>query len=94
MCGLGARTLVRAKEEGVLNSTVVTQVTDMGDARAHNNTNVPLFVAGGGNAVQRGRVTNASGKTSANLFQTVSNILGANQHPDARNWGSTISGIG
>lgn len=94
MCSLAARTINRAKEEGILDSTVITQVTDMGDARAHNNTNVPLFVAGGGSAVRRGTVTQASGKTSADLFQTVSNILGASEHPEARTWSSSpISGI-
>jgi hypothetical protein len=92
MFGLCARTLARLKEEGLLASTIVTQVTDMGDARAHANDNVPLFVAGAG--IRKGQVTVASGKTQADLFQAVAQILGATQHPDARMWSaSPITGI-
>jgi hypothetical protein len=92
MSGLCARTLSRLREEGLLASTIVTQVTDMGDARAHANDNVPLFVAGAG--IRKGQVTVASGKTQADLFQTVAQILRATEHPEARMWSpSPIPGI-
>jgi hypothetical protein len=90
--GLCARTLARLREEGLLASTIVTHVTDMGDARAHANDNVPLFVAGAG--IRKGQVTVASGKTQADLFQTVAQILRATEHPDARVWSaSPVAGI-
>lgn len=88
MSGLCARTIRRAKEEGLLDSTLITQVSDMGDARAHDNRNVPMFVAGGGGAIGRGRVVSAGGKNSGDLFQGVANALGANQHPAVLNWSS------
>jgi hypothetical protein len=92
MSGLCARTLARLREEGLLASTIVTQVTDMGDARAHANDNVPLFVAGAG--VRKGQVTVAAGKTQADLFQAVAQILRATEHPEARVWSSSpIAGI-
>ena len=92
MSGLCASTLIRLREEGVLASTVVTQVTDMGDARSHANDNVPLFVAGAG--IKKGQVTAASGKTQADLFQAVAQILRANEHPEARVWSANpIAGI-
>ena len=89
MAGLCARTISRAQAEGILNSTLITQVTDMGDARAHNNVNVPLFVAGGGGAIGRGKVTNASGKNVKDLYQAVANVLGADEHPNARQWSTS-----
>src|SRR4029450_5081971 len=48
MSGLCALALSRVKQEGLLASTIVTQVTDMGDARSHANDNVPLWIAGAG----------------------------------------------
>ena len=87
MSSVIARMLSHADAEGVLNDTLVTQVTDMGDASTHSNTNVPLFVAGAG--VRGGSVTANNGRTSADLFQAVSNILGASEHPEARMWSST-----
>jgi len=89
MAGLCARTIRRVQEEGLLDTTLITQVTDMGDARAHNNVNVPLFVAGGGGAIGLNKVTNANGKNVKDLYQAVANALGANEHPNARNWSSS-----
>lgn len=87
MCGLAAETIRQADAAGLLSETIITQVTDMGDARAHNNTNVPMFVAGAG--VRGGSVTNASGRRSVDLFQGVSDALGVSSHPQARNWSSS-----
>lgn len=92
MYGLVATTLSRLKEEGLLASTIVTQVTDMGDARSHANENVPLLVAGAG--VKKGQVTNINGKTQADIFQAVAQILGADQAPGFRTWSSSpVTGI-
>ena len=92
MSGLCARTLARLREEGVLTTTIVTQVTDMGDARSHANANVPLFVAGAG--IRKGQITPANGKTQADIFQAVAQILRANEHPDARVWSAQpLSGL-
>jgi hypothetical protein len=92
MYGLVATTLSRLKEEGLLATTIVTQVTDMGDARSHANENVPLLVAGAG--IKKGQVTNINGKTQADIFQAVAQILGADQAPGFRTWSSSpVTGI-
>ncbi|HEY0706282.1 MAG TPA: DUF1552 domain-containing protein [Polyangia bacterium] len=92
MSSLSARALQRVKEEGLLTSTIVTQVTDMGDARSHSNENVALFVAGAG--IKKGQVVAANGKTQVDLFQTVAQLLRANEHPDARVWSTNpLAGV-
>jgi Protein of unknown function (DUF1552) len=40
----------------MIDSTLVLQVTDMGDGNAHGGTDAPFMMAGGGSAVNRGRV--------------------------------------
>jgi hypothetical protein len=84
MSSLCAATLIRLKAEGLLTSTIVTQVVDMGDARNHANDSVPLFVAGAG--IKKGQVATANGKTQMDIFQVVAQLLHANEHPDARVW--------
>ncbi len=88
-----ARVLRRMTEEGLLDSTVVTQVTDMGDARSHSNNNVALYMAGAG--IKGGQMTQVSSSTTQrDLFKTAAHLLGADQHPNYRNWnGSVLSQI-
>lgn len=86
MSRMVARVLRRMREEGLLNSTIVTHVTDMGDARSHSNSNVALFMAGAG--IKGGQVTNVSSSvTQRELYQTAALMLDADQHPNFRNWG-------
>lgn len=89
MAGLGARCISRCQEEGILDSTIITQVTDMGDARTHESPNVPMFVAGGG--LSGGRVTSINGSTNVNVFQSISEKLGMTSHGNYRSWGSGIN---
>lgn len=86
MSHLVANVIRRLKEEGLLSSTVVTHVTDMGDARSHSNNNVALFMAGAG--IKGGQVTQVSASvTQRELYQTAAYILGAEQHANFRSWG-------
>jgi hypothetical protein len=57
---LTAYAIQRLAEEGILDSTIVVETTDMGNADTHGNSDVPMMIAGGGGAIQRG-VTTASG---------------------------------
>lgn len=82
MSGLAATTISKAKQAGVLDSTIITQVSDMGDGKDHLNSNVPMFVAGGGSAVQKGKVTSMGGSNQMAMYETVARILGADQHPN------------
>lgn len=95
MAGLAAKTVKKAKSAGILNETVITQVSDMGNGNLHTNDNVPMFVAGAG--VRKGRTTNIGGKNQANVYATVANIIGADAHPNFSNYksiyGSPADGI-
>lgn len=85
MSRLVAGVIRRLREESLLDSTVVTHVTDMGDARSHSNDNVALFMAGAG--IKGGQVTTVnSSVTQRELYQTAAYILGAEQHANFRNW--------
>jgi hypothetical protein len=91
---LTANLLDKLQAKGLLNSTVVTQVSDMGNVDAHGGQNCPMLVAGGG---VKGGVVDAGGLSQVALFQTVGMQLKADQGPNGslfRKWsGSTIAGI-
>lgn len=80
--------------KGLMDSTVVTQVSDMGNVDAHTGQNTPMLVAGGG---VRGGTIDVGGLSQVNLFQTVGVRLKANQGANGnlfRSWsGTTISGL-
>ncbi len=76
---------------GLLSSTIVTQVSDMGLADAHGNDDVPMLVGGAG--ITGGRVLDIGGKTQADIFHTLALKLRADQSPNSaayRNWGGTV----
>ena len=52
----------KLKDENILDSTVVVETTDMGHADKHSSVDVPLMIAGGGSAVQRGVSTPGGGQ--------------------------------
>lgn len=84
----------KLEAKGLLSSTILTQVSDMGNVDAHSGQNTPFLVAGGG---ARGGVLDVSGLTQTALFQTVGLQLRANQGPNGaafRNWGAaTMAGL-
>lgn len=82
LSSLSAYAINRLKQRGVLNSTIVCEVTDMGHGDTHNSTDVPLILAGGGGVIQRG-VSNAGGSSYTNYHQlhTAAVALNAHQHP-------------
>ena len=95
MQGLTKYLLDKMGERGLFSSTIVTQVSDMGDADSHGNSNVPMLVAGAG--ISGGRVLDIGGRTQSELYQTLGLKLRADQSPNGgsfRNWASsTISGL-
>lgn len=68
LSSLSAYLISALKTRGVLNSTVVCEVTDMGNGDAHGSTQVPLIMAGGGGVIRRG-VSNAGGTSYTPLHQ-------------------------
>lgn len=93
--GLTKYLLDKMGERGLFSSTIITQVSDMGDADSHGNSNVPMIVAGAG--ISGGRVVEMGGKTQSELYQTLGLKLRADQSPNGgsfRNWASsTVSGL-
>lgn len=91
MQSLTKNLLDKLNANGLLSSTIVTQVSDMGLADAHGNDDVPMLVAGAG--ITGGRVLDIGGKTQADIFHTLALKLRADQSPNStayRNWGGTV----
>lgn len=95
MQGLTRHLFDRFDARGLFGSTIVTQVSDMGDADSHGNSNVPMLVAGAG--ITGGRIVDAGGRTQSELYQTLGLKLRADQSPNGaayRSWStSTIAGL-
>ena len=95
MQGLTKYLLDKLNTAGLFSSTIVTQMSDMGDANSHGNNDVPMLVAGAG--ITGNRVLDVGGKTQVEIYQTLGQKFRADQSPGGaayRNWGvSTISGL-
>lgn len=95
MQGITKSLLDKLTAAGLMESTIVTQISDMGDADQHTNSHVPSLVLGAG--ISGGRVLDVGGMSQVNLFQTVGLKLKADQSPGGaayRNWGvATIPGL-
>lgn len=91
LSSLSAYMIDRLRTRGVLNSTIVCEVTDMGNGDTHGSNDVPLIMAGGGGAIQRG-VSNAGNGSYTPLHQihTAAVALGANQHPAYQNYETDV----
>jgi hypothetical protein len=90
MQGLTKHLFDRLAARDLFGSTIVTQVSDMGDADSHGNSNVPMLVAGAG--ITGGRVIDIGGRTQSEVYQTLGLKLRADQSPNGaayRNWSST-----
>ncbi|MCJ8315415.1 MAG: DUF1552 domain-containing protein, partial [Saccharospirillaceae bacterium] len=76
----------------LIDSTIILQVTDMGNGNAHDGNNCPFTIAGGTN-ILGGRTV--SGANNDSLLNTVADALGvADQLPDGLyGSGATASGI-
>jgi len=81
----------KLKTEGVLDSTIVMNVTEMGDGDAHSSNDIPLVMSGGGGAIRRG-VSNAGGSsyTPLHMLHTAAVALGADQHPSYQGYASSV----
>lgn len=85
---LSAYVIERLRDEGLLNSTVVVEVTDMGHADLHSSNDVPMLIAGGGSAINRGVSTAGSGYDQRDMLHTAASACGV-----ALPYGDTIPGI-
>jgi hypothetical protein len=59
---LSAYVIQKLQEGGILDETMVIETTDMGNADTHGANDVPMMIAGGGGAINRG-VSTAAGSS-------------------------------
>ena len=91
MQSLTKNLLDKLSAQGLLSSTTVFQMSDMGLADAHGNDDVPMILAGAG--ITGGRVLDIGGKSQADIFHTLALKMRADQSPNStayRNWGGSI----
>ncbi len=91
MSSLSANVISSLRNAGLIDSTIVCEVTDMGDGDGHGSNNVPLVMAGGGGAIQRG-VSNAGGSsyTPLDMIHTAAVALGADEHPAYQGYSNNV----
>lgn len=87
------RLIERLRDAGLIDSTLVINITDMGHGNAHGVSNAPFVISGGGSAVRRGVATNTGGN-QYDLIHTAAVLLGADEHPAYTPYSSNVlSGI-
>ncbi|SMF43435.1 Protein of unknown function [Alteromonadaceae bacterium Bs31] len=91
MSSLAAYVTQALKNVGVLDSTIVCEVNDMGNGDAHSNRDVPLIMSGGGGAIRRG-IASAGGSSynQLNMIHTAAVVLGADQDPRYQGYANDI----
>lgn len=85
---LSAYVIERLRDQGILDSTVVVEVTDMGHADLHSANDVPMLIAGGGSSVNRGISTAGSGYNQRDMLHTAASACGV-----ALPYGNVIPGV-
>lgn len=86
---LSAYVIQRLADEGILDSTIVVETTDMGNADTHGSTDVPFMIAGGGGLIRRGVTTPAgSSYNQLDMLYTAAQACGV-----TLNFGEEIPGV-
>lgn len=76
---LTAYLINKLETEGIIDSTVVVETTDMGHADLHGSVDVPMLIAGGGNRINRAVTTQASAAYNQHdLLHTAAQACGVN----------------
>lgn len=82
LSGLSAYLIQKLKNDGLLDSTIVVELSDMGQADSHGRVNIPNLIAGGGGSINTGNIQ-AGGASYNNLhvIHTAAAALGATASP-------------
>jgi len=64
------------RNQDLLDSTIVVETTDMGHGDLHSSEDVPMFIAGGGSAVNRGTTTPGMGYDQRDMLHTAATACG------------------
>ena len=78
LSSLSAYLIQRLRDHNILDTTVVVEATDMGHADLHSANDVPMMIAGGGSAINRGTSTAGSGFNQTDLLHTAASACGVN----------------
>ncbi len=78
LSSLSAYLIERLRDQGLLDSTVVVEGTDMGHADLHASGDVPMMIAGGGSAINTGTSTAGSGFNQRDMLHTAARACGVN----------------
>lgn len=78
LSSLSAYIIQRLSDQGILDSTVFVEGTDMGHGDLHGSNDVPMMIAGGGSAINRGTTTAGNGFNNRDLIHTAARALGVN----------------
>lgn len=82
LSGLSAYVIQKLKSEGLLDKTVVVELSDMGHADSHAKTNVPNLIAGGGSSIIKGnRAAGGAAYNNLHVVHTAAAALGATGSP-------------
>ena len=82
LSGLSAYLIQKLKTEGLLDQTVVVELSDMGHADSHSSTNVPNLIAGGGSSIRKGNIRAGSAAyNNLHVIHTAAAALGATASP-------------
>ena len=81
----------KLKSEGILDDTLVVELTDMGNGDGHSGDNCPFMLAGGGSDINTGNVR-AGGSSYNNLhvLETAARALGAEQSSQYQGYANDI----
>ncbi|MCX2801325.1 DUF1552 domain-containing protein [Microbulbifer thermotolerans] len=91
LSSLSAYLIGRLRDRGVLDSTIVCEVTDMGNGDAHSSTDIPLIMAGGGGVIKRGVSDSGSAAyTPLHQIHTAAVALQAHEHPAYQGYQSEV----
>jgi hypothetical protein len=82
LSGLSAYVIEKLKSEGLLDKTVVVELSDMGHADSHAKINVPNLIAGGGSSIIKGnRPAGGAAYNNLHVVHTAAAALGATGSP-------------
>lgn len=96
LSGLSAYMIQKLKSEGLLDTTIVTELSDMGHGDSHGGSNIPNLIAGGGSTINTGNVRAGSGSyDNYDVLHTAAAALGATQSPlyEGFQGGQVIPGV-
>lgn len=76
LASLTAYLIEGLRNQGILDSTVVVETTDMGHADLHSSNDVAMMIAGGGSAINRGTSTAGNGFNQYDMLHTAASACG------------------